>query len=156
SALAARQRIEGGGHLPLGLARQAPACPATIRRGLVPVHVHDGVPGAKGHEHSELTLVPAAIVPPCPEERARGPLAPQPGPALPIPELPPTIPVVLDERLKLRIGDWCRPDAEWAHLDGMRPLLVVEYEWLLRRSPEEKRPAGNRDITRLVPGVDRW
>src|SRR5262249_55247674 len=75
-------------HLPLGLGRQAPAGPAAVRVGLVPVDVHDRMPRLERSHGVEAPLVPAAAVPARPEEwMLDRPPAP-PGPTRAGPRLP--------------------------------------------------------------------
>src|SRR5205823_15096536 len=115
--------IEGGRHLPFHLGGQPPPRPAAERLRLVPVHVHDRLPGIERHEQIEPPLEPAATPLLAPEERMLGPLAPAPVPAAPAPPFAPPIAAVVDEGLELRVGDGRRGDPERLDLDGMRPLL---------------------------------
>ena len=152
--LASGRGIEGGRHLPFRLGGQPPPRPAAERLRLVPVHVHDRMPGIERHEPIEPPLEPAAAPLRAPEERMLGPLAPAPVPAAPAPPFAPPIATVVDEGLELGVGDGRRGDPEGRDLDGMRPLLVVEDEWLAGIGAEHEGAAGDGDVVRAELGIE--
>src|SRR5688500_8103819 len=137
--------IEGGRHLPFRLRWQASPGPTTERLRLVPIHMHDGVPGLQRQGEIEALLEPASADA-LPEQRILDALTPPPIPAAPSPALAPSITTVLDEGLELRVRHWGGGNAERGDLHGMCPLLIIEDERLVGIGAQPERSAGYGDV----------
>src|SRR5439155_1082803 len=129
--------------------------PPAVGLGLIPVHVHDGIPRLERHDGIEAPLPPGAVMAADPEQRVLGPLPAAPLPGAPFPERPPSVPAVFHELLELRVRHRGRGDAERPYPDGMRPFLVFEDEGLIGCRPEGEGATGDSDVTRAVGRVQR-
>src|SRR4051812_32059475 len=77
-------------------------------------------------------------------------------PPAPPPALTAPIATVIDERRELHVRDRRGGDPERRHLDGMRPLLVVEDERLAGIGTERERASGDNGVAPTKLWIDGW
>jgi Xaa-Pro dipeptidase len=146
AAFGACRRIESGCGFPLRLGRQAAPRPATVSHSLMPVHVDDRPIGLEGYPTVKFAPLPTTLLatPVC---RLLGFGCGAPHPSLVGPQLPASVAGVTNKGGKLPLGHGAPRDAEGRDHDWVRPLLVVEYEWLAGDGPEEERAPHNLYVT---------